>query len=94
MEVNPDTWTSGRSEGWVPAVCGPALYYYKNDFSTRMVEWLEILKAMGFGKVFLYTTDVHPNIRKVLDHYESEGFIQTTDFYYSPPYINEPTIRR
>ncbi|XP_050705094.1 uncharacterized protein LOC126990538, partial [Eriocheir sinensis] len=47
-------------KGWVPAVCGPALYYYHEDFSVRLVEWLELLRALGFGQVFLHVTDVHP----------------------------------
>ncbi|XP_042229363.1 uncharacterized protein LOC121871232 [Homarus americanus] len=85
----------GRSvKGWVPAVCGPALYYYHNDFSKRLVEWVEILRAEGFGRVFLYTTDVHPNVQKVLDYYVKDGFIQVTDYQYPPPYVNEPSIRR
>ncbi|XP_071529386.1 uncharacterized protein [Panulirus ornatus] len=83
-----------RVTGWVPAVCGPALFYYHNDFSKRLVEWLEILRAEGFGRVFLYATSVHPNLQKVLQYYENEGFLQVTDYTYPPPYINEPSIRR
>lgn len=79
---------------FVPAVCGPALYYYHKDFSARLVEWLELLKAQGFGKVFLYVTDVHPNITIVLRYYVEEGFVQVTDYTYPPPYINEPSLRR
>ncbi|KAG7164854.1 putative Glycosyltransferase family 92-like 4 [Homarus americanus] len=60
----------------------------------RLVEWLEFLRAEGFGRVFLYATDVHPNITKVLNYYKKEGFIHLTDYSYPPPYINEPSIRR
>ncbi|KAK8738021.1 hypothetical protein OTU49_004354, partial [Cherax quadricarinatus] len=81
-------------KGWVPAVCGPALYYYHEDFSKRMVEWLEILRAEGIGKVFLYVTDVHPNLEKVLKYYEDDGFLHLTGYSYPPPYINEPSLRR
>ncbi|XP_069164308.1 uncharacterized protein [Procambarus clarkii] len=80
--------------GWVPAVCGPALYYYHKDFSKRLVEWLEILRAEGFGRVFLYTANVHPNIEKVLNYYVDDGFVQLTRYSYPPPYINEPSIQR
>lgn len=76
------------------AACGTALYYYTEDFSTRLVEWLEILRAMGFSQVFLHETDVHPNIKRVLQHYEEEGFIAVTHFSYPDPYINEPSIRK
>ncbi|ROT75108.1 hypothetical protein C7M84_006394 [Penaeus vannamei] len=51
---------------WSVAVCGPALYYYHEDFSVRMVEWLEILRAQGFARVFLSVTDIHPNLERVL----------------------------
>ncbi|KAK8738024.1 hypothetical protein OTU49_004356 [Cherax quadricarinatus] len=88
--VNPDKTVNG----WVPAVCGPALYYYHEDFSKRMVEWLEILRAEGIGKVFLYVTDVHPNLEKVLKYYEDDGFVHLINYYYPPPYINEPSLRR
>lgn len=87
-------WSFNRTGGWVPAVCGTALFYYKNDFSKRLVEWLEILRAVGFGRVFLYKTDVHPNIQKVLDYYEHDGLLQVTNYLYPPPYVNEPSIRR
>ncbi|XP_069949214.1 uncharacterized protein [Cherax quadricarinatus] len=87
--VNPDKTVNG----WVPAVCGPALYYYHEDFSKRMVEWLEILRAEGIGKVFLYVTDVHPNLEKVLKYYEDDGFVHLINYYYPPPYINEPSLR-
>ena len=81
-------------KGWAAAVCGPALYYYHNDFSARLIEWLELLRAQGFSKVFLYATDVHPNIAKVLHHYTQEGFVQVTYYTYPPPYFNEPSLRR
>lgn len=81
-------------KGWMPAVCGPALFYYQEDFSVRLVEWLELLRAQGFGQVFLYVTDVHPNITEVLRHYVQEGFVQVTDYNYPPPYVNDPSLRR
>ncbi|XP_042877223.1 uncharacterized protein LOC122256526 [Penaeus japonicus] len=79
---------------WSVAVCGPALYYYHEDFSVRMVEWLEILRAQGFAKVFLSVTDIHPNLERVLRYYEAEGFVGITRFSYPEPYVNEPSIRR
>nr|XP_045611461.1 uncharacterized protein LOC123766416 isoform X1 [Procambarus clarkii]XP_045611462.1 uncharacterized protein LOC123766416 isoform X1 [Procambarus clarkii]XP_045611463.1 uncharacterized protein LOC123766416 isoform X1 [Procambarus clarkii]XP_045611464.1 uncharacterized protein LOC123766416 isoform X1 [Procambarus clarkii] len=79
---------------YTAAVCGPALYYYHQDFSIRMVEWLESLRAQGISQVFLYETDIHPNLQKVLRYYEKDRFIQVTKYSYPPPYINEPSIRR
>lgn len=81
-------------KGWTSAVCGPALYYYHEDISIRLVEWLEILRAQDFSQVFLYVAYVHPNITKVLRHYIQEGFVQVTDYRYPPPYLNDPSLQR
>ncbi|KAG0692741.1 hypothetical protein GWK47_027765 [Chionoecetes opilio] len=79
--------------GWAAAVCGPALFYYHEDFSTRLVEWLELMRAQGFSQVFLHVTEVHPNIIKVLRHYTQEGFVEVTDYTYPSPYLNDPDLR-
>ena len=47
------------------AVCVKGLDFPLDDLSVRMVEWLEILRALGADKIFLYNLDVHPNVRKV-----------------------------
>ena len=33
---------------------------------TRLVEWFELLAALGAEKIFLYNLEVHPNVTKVL----------------------------
>ncbi|XP_063607162.1 uncharacterized protein LOC134781824 [Penaeus indicus] len=88
--------TPGKEGGgrWSVAVCGPALYYFHEDFSVRMVEWLEVLRAQGFARVFLSVTDVHPNLERVLRYYEARGFVGIVRFSYPEPYVNEPSIRR
>ncbi|KAK7069243.1 hypothetical protein SK128_013173 [Halocaridina rubra] len=53
-----------RIRGWNAAVCGTSLFYFHHDFSARLVEWLEVLRAIGFSQVFLHETNVHPNIEK------------------------------
>lgn len=88
------TSASRRVGRWSVAVCGPALYYYHEDFSVRMVEWLEILRAQGFARVFLSVTDIHPNLERVLRYYEAQGFVGMVRFSYPEPYVNEPSIRR
>ena len=35
------------------------------DLSARMVEWIEVLRALGADKIFLYNYEVHPNVTKV-----------------------------
>ncbi|XP_069973430.1 uncharacterized protein [Penaeus vannamei] len=78
---------------WSVAVCGPALYYYNEDFSDRLIEWLETLRAMGVAKVFLYETDVAPTLSQVLRHYEQDGLVSTLPYSYPPPYPNHPVTR-
>ena len=50
------------------AVCVKGMDFPLDDLSVRMVEWLEVLKALGADKIFLYNLDVHPNVRKVWIH--------------------------
>ena len=50
------------------AVCVKGMDFPLEDLSVRMVEWLEVLKALGADKIFLYNLDVHPNVKKVLIH--------------------------
>ncbi|KAB7499205.1 Inactive tyrosine-protein kinase transmembrane receptor ROR1 [Armadillidium nasatum] len=73
-------------------VCGKALYYYNEDFSSRLIEWIEILKLFGIDQIFLYKTTCHENVTKVLEHYEKDGFVRLTTFYYPPPYGQDGTF--
>ncbi|XP_037077783.1 uncharacterized protein LOC119098840 [Pollicipes pollicipes] len=60
------------------AVCVKGLSFPDEDMSVRLVEWLETLRAVGAQKVFLYELEVHPNISKVLRHYQEEGLVEVT----------------
>ena len=75
-------------------VCGPALYYYQEDFSFRLIEWLELMREMGVSRVYLYDAGVHPNIQQVFRFYEEVGFVIVKLFDYPPPYLNIPSLRR
>lgn len=55
------------------AVCVKGLDFLHEDLSVRLVEWIELLNILGADKVFFYKLQTHPNITKVLDHYEQEG---------------------
>ena len=46
-------------------MCSKGLDFPSVDLSARIVEWLEVLRALGAEKVSVYILDVHPNIRKV-----------------------------
>ena len=58
-----------------------------------MVEWFEMLMAMKASKVFIYAYDVHPNMQKVLKHYERKGVASITYFHNPTPYIDTPILR-
>ena len=58
------------------AVCVKGLDFPLEDLSVRLVEWLEVLKALGADKIFLYSLDVHPNVSRVLDYYTRRGEVE------------------
>ena len=59
-------------------VCVKALETPFNDMSVRLTEWLEAVRSLGADKVFVYWMSLHPNVTKVLAHYEREGLVETT----------------
>lgn len=60
------------------AVCVKGLDFPYDDLSVRLVEWIELLGILGADKIFFYELQVHPNISKVLKHYEREGRVHIT----------------
>ena len=48
----------------------PYLDFPYDDISLKLVEWIEISRALGADKIFLYQLDVHPNIAKVMTECE------------------------
>ncbi|RXG56658.1 hypothetical protein Avbf_06873, partial [Armadillidium vulgare] len=75
-------------------ICGKALFYYNNDFSYRLIEWIEVLRNLGISKIFLYKSKCHKNIQKVFDFYEKEGIVKVITFHYPPPIVQEGTFIR
>ena len=47
------------------AVCVKGLDFLHQDLSVRLIEWIELLGALGASKIFLYEFAVHPNMTKV-----------------------------
>lgn len=60
------------------AVCVKGLDFLYDDLSVRLVEWIELLNILGAEKIYFYELQVHPNISKVLRHYEQMGKVQVT----------------
>ena len=60
------------------AVCVKGLDFPTDDLSVRLIEWIELLHLLGADKIFLYNLEVHPNVTKVLHHYEDKGYVDVT----------------
>nr|CAI5819580.1 unnamed protein product [Callosobruchus analis] len=75
------------------AVCVKGLDFLHEDLSVRLVEWIELLNLLGADKVFFYELQVHPNISKVLRHYEQEGKVQVTPINLAGGQPNAPSFQ-
>lgn len=72
------------------AVCVKGLDFLYDDLSVRLVEWIELLNMLGADKIYFYELQVHPNISKILHHYEREGLVQVTPLTLSGGQPNVP----
>lgn len=60
------------------AVCVKGLDFPTDDLSVRLIEWIELLHVLGADKIFLYNLEIHPNVTKVLNHYQDKGYVDLT----------------
>ncbi|XP_037931758.1 uncharacterized protein LOC119666547 [Teleopsis dalmanni] len=87
----PLAYSEGKAVKSSFAVCVKSTFYSYVDMSARLVEWLELLRLLGVEKVFMYKLQLHANVEKVLNHYESTGFVQLSPFTYArgePPFAS------
>lgn len=75
------------------AVCVKGLDYLHDDISIRLVEWLEINRALGVDKVYFYYFTIHPNITKTLEYYRKWNFVEFTPLTLPGGYPNLPQLR-
>ena len=66
MIYNPVTATEGKKPF---AVCCKGLYFPTVDLSLRLVEWIEVQRALGAEKITLSNVELHPNMMKVVSSY-------------------------
>ena len=52
------------------------LYYFKDDLTRNLIEWIEIQVALGAGKIIFHIIDVHHNVLKALKFYEATGVVE------------------
>ena len=97
---NPVTTTEGKKPF---AVCSKGLYFPTVDLSLKLVEWIEVQRALGADKISLYNLEVHPNIMKaaippwsetsldilsqVLEYYVQSGYLEVSSVNFPD---NEP----
>ena len=53
-------------------VCVRALYFYHQDISNWLIQWLEMQKILGANKIFFYALAIHPNVKRILNFYQDE----------------------
>jgi len=75
------------------AVCVKGLAFPGVDLSARLVEWVELLTALGAEKIFAYNLEVHPNMTKVLDYYSMVGVMDVTPLTLPSNQPNLPFIQ-
>ncbi|EFN64497.1 hypothetical protein EAG_01835 [Camponotus floridanus] len=65
-----------RKKGF--AVCVKGLDFLHEDLSVRLVEWIELISLLGADKIYFYELQVHPNVTKVLQHYQRLDMVHVT----------------
>jgi len=88
LRVRDEQLVEGQSKERF-AICVKGMSFPKADLSLRLVEWLEVLRAVGINKVFLYELGVHPNVSRVLRYYVEDGFVDLTKLHLPGPQSNE-----
>ncbi|KAL4220871.1 hypothetical protein ACF0H5_019137 [Mactra antiquata] len=61
-------------------VCAKLIY--KNFSAEKLIEWVEFNKMMGVNKMMLFTHDISPDTKFVLDYYVKQGLMFLKEFDY------------
>lgn len=69
------------------AICIKSLNYFE-DFSARLVEWIELQLLLGASKIFFYHLSLHPNVSKALKYYEQKGFVDIRSATFAEGYAD------
>ncbi|CAL4148677.1 unnamed protein product, partial [Meganyctiphanes norvegica] len=63
------------------------------DYSIRLVEWIEMNFILGADKIFMYQYRVHPNVSLVLDYYIKKGKVEVIPLTLPGTQPNDPEER-
>ena len=80
LRVFNDKHESGHKQGF--AVCVKHLIQIA-DMSMRLIEWIELLRALGVEKIIIKILAVHPNVMKVKISTRHDIFKQESQHRYS-----------
>lgn len=58
-------------------ICVKPIDFYE-DFSKKLVEWIEINLLLGINNIHIYKFKAHPNVDKVLNYYKEYGIVNVT----------------
>ncbi|RXG71058.1 Glycosyltransferase family 92 protein C33H5.2 [Armadillidium vulgare] len=84
---------NGRSEKKKKlALCHKFLFNSAQDYSYRIIEWLEIAKTFGIDVVTMYMLSAHPNVKKVLNYYEKTGLVKVIQWTNPGDQLNVPSL--
>ncbi|EDW78307.2 uncharacterized protein Dwil_GK16241 [Drosophila willistoni] len=64
-----DVLTSDNQNASRFVVCVKTMDFLYVDKSWRLIEWLELMRLLGVGKVVLYDGNMHTNMSRVVHHY-------------------------
>lgn len=69
-------------EQTAPLAVVTKLLDYSDDLSMMVIEWTEIMLLLGVSKIFVYVSNVHPNIMKVLEFYRTRSVLEIELFSF------------
>lgn len=76
------------------ALCHKFIFNPVRDISQRLAEWIEAARAWGVDHITTYEASAHPNVAKILRHYEKEGFLSVIPWQNPGSQPNVPHLYR
>jgi Glycosyltransferase family 92 len=61
-------------------VCMKQVTFPNRDVVVKFVEWIHLLRILGNHKVHITVRYVHPELYKIMNYLEKEGYIEVTNF--------------
>lgn len=72
-------------------ICTKQFTFKQRQHATKFVEWAEMMRIFGAAKIHTYNQYFHPDLLKITQHYEKQGFIEVQPFS-KPSNISDPNF--